>query len=307
MMIKTPKQVLIIGGSGFIGTKLADALLERGSHVVIADLVPPRVIDPRVIFHKVNFIEDTIDPSIFEGCDAVINLAGAPISKRWTREYKKVMYASRIMTTRKIVALLGQLETKPHVLVNASASGFYGDCKEVLLSEDHVCGADFLAELCRDWEAEALKAESFGVRVVCVRTANVLGPGGLLTTLTPLFKKGLGGYFGSGAQRMPWIHWRDIVRVYLFALDREIAGPVNVGAGNTPTQKELFRALQKSIHAPFLWRIPYFVARIVIGEFAEALVGSQNTDSQKLRDAGFVHEFSNSDQALDDIVRASSS
>ena len=304
-MIKAPKQVLIVGGSGFIGTKLTEALLQAGTHVVTADIVAPRVQDSRVSYFPVNFANDSIDLHIIEGCDAVINLAGAPISKRWTRGYKKVMYESRIATTRKLVASIGQLETKPKVLVNASASGFYGDCKEAVLREDHECGTDFLAELCRDWETEALKAESFGVRVVCVRTANVLGPGGLLTTLTPLFKKGLGGYFGNGAQRMPWIHWKDIVRVYIFALEAEISGPVNVGAGNTPTQKELFRALQKSIHAPFLWRIPYFIARIVIGEFAQALVGSQNTDSHKLRDAGFVHEFSNTDQALDDIVRAS--
>ena len=297
------RKILIVGGSGFIGTKLTEALLENGHSVVIADVVPPRTTDSRVIFHAVNFVSDTVDASIMNGCDAVINLAGAPISKRWTRAYKQVMHESRVATTRNLVRAIERLEIKPQVLVNASASGFYGDCKEALLREDHACGTDFLASLCRDWEVEALKAESFGVRVVCVRTANVLGAGGLLTTLTPLFKKGLGGYFGNGSQHMPWIHWKDIVRVYLFALESSLTGPVNVGAGDTPTQKELFRALQKSLHAPFLWRIPYFVARIVIGEFAGALVGSQNTNSQKLHDAGFVHEFTDMNSALCDILQ----
>ncbi|MEN9622211.1 MAG: hypothetical protein RLZZ67_645 [Candidatus Parcubacteria bacterium] len=294
-------KVIIIGGSGFIGTKITEALLVRNYAVVVIDLNAPRVLDERVRFIKHNFATESATPEITEalnGAHGVINLAGASIGKRWSPAYKEVIYDSRIRTTRALVQVLAGLATKPGVLVNASAVGYYGDRKDEMLTEESTAGQDFLARLCVDWESAANEAQGAGIRVACIRTANVLGPGGLLASLEPIFKKGLGGYFGSGRQSMPWIHWKDIVGIYLFALENPVSGSYNVGAGKTVSQKELFTAFAYEIDAKFVWRIPYVFARIAFAEFADTLIASHNTDSTKLRQAGYVYQFSDIKTAL---------
>jgi uncharacterized protein (TIGR01777 family) len=296
------KKVVIVGGSGFIGSKLTEALLQKGCSVLIIDLVPPRVVDTRLSFLKLNLATADLDPSAIDGCYGIINLAGATIGKRWNEAYKKLIYDSRIATTHSIVKAIGQTNIKPKVLVNASAAGYYGDQKEELLGEDHTPGKDFLAHVCVDWEDEARKAEADGLRVALIRTANVLGPGGLLASLEPLFKKGLGGYFGSGEQRMSWIHWKDIVGIYMFALEHEnVRGAYNVGAGKTLSQKTLFKKFAAAIHAPFVWPVPRFAAKLALGDFGDALIDSQNTTSEKIIGAGYVYAIDDVDQALIDI------
>ena len=321
------KNIAIIGGSGFIGSKLTEALLQRGYSITIIDLVPPRTTaatatasavaatgsgsgateNDRISFKKINLanaggaaaMAESIDPQLLSGFYGVVNLAGITIGKRWDEAYKKSIYDSRIATTKAIVKYLALAEIKPHVVVNASAAGYYGDQKEENLSEDHQPGEDFLAHVCVDWEAAAKEAKSLGIRVALIRTAHVIGPGGLLAALQPLFKWGLGGYFGSGKQYMPWIHWSDIVGIYMYALENaHVEGPYNVGAGTPISQKTLFKAFAKSIHAPIAWRIPRFVARLVLGEFADALIDSQHTSSQKIIDAGYVYRITDIEKAL---------
>lgn len=289
---------MIIGGSGFIGTKLAEELLKNSYEVVILDLVPPKISHERLSFSKVNVAVQPIDPELFSGVYGVINLAGATIGKRWNDAYQKLIYDSRIQTTKHIVDTLSGLQEKPVVLVSASAVGYYGDQRDVVLKEDHAPGKDFLAKLCVDWELEAKKAELLGVRVVCIRTAHVLGPGGLLSTLEPIFKWGIGGYFGNGAQYMPWIHYRDVVGIYQFVLERELRGSFNVGAGNTITQKQLFKSFAHAIHRVCIFRIPLFVARLILGAFADSLVTSQRTDSSVITHAGYQYQFDDIDIAL---------
>jgi NAD dependent epimerase/dehydratase family enzyme len=138
----------------------------------------------------------------------------------------------------------------------------------------------------------------------------VLGAGGILASMTPVFKRGLGGYFGNGTQYMPWIHWKDVVGVYIFMIENNIEngvrGAYNVGAGQTITQKELFQAFATAIHAPlapFVWRIPLFVARIVLGEFAKSLVVSANTSSEQIKNVGYKYEIENIQEALADIYK----
>lgn len=295
------KMIVIVGGSGFIGTKLSEALLVKGYTVRIIDLVPPRIQHERLVFTKSNIAEGNSSPDLIDGCSAVVNLAGVTIGRRWNASYKEKMYNSRIDTTRALIRLIEKCSKKPEVLVNASAVGYYGNRGDNLLREDSTPGTDFLGKLCVDWEREALQAESFGVRVVRIRTANVLGPGGLLTTLEPLFRRWIGGYFGSGSQYMPWVHWKDIVGIYMYAIEHSINGAFNVGAGKTPTQKELFKAFAHAVHAPVIWPIPYFVARLIFGQFANALVASQNTDSEKIRAAGYVYEFDDISSALREL------
>jgi len=296
--MSTPSHVCIVGGAGFIGTKITEALLARGDRVLVVDVAAPRITHERLTALTHDFSASELQPQKLEGITAVINLAGVSIGKRWSSAYKKKIYDSRILTTRSLVSTISKMLSKPSVFVQASAVGFYGDRDSELLTEESSAGSDFLAGLCVDWEAEARKTESFGIRFVALRTAHVIGPGGLLATLKPIFSKGLGGYFGNGKQYMPWVHWRDIVGMYLFAIDTQIAGVFNTGAGITPSQKELFSAFARSIGSRFLWRIPYFVALIVFGSFARALVSSQNTDSSKIRNAGYVFERPVLDQAL---------
>ena len=298
MTTSPQKKILIVGGSGFIGTKLTELLLERGYSVTVVDLIPPRLVHESLSFVKKNIAAEPAEPALVDGFYGVVNLAGATIGRRWSDEYKKILYTSRIDTTRSLVHALKSAEKKPAVLINASAIGYYGDTGAELLTENHASGTDFLAKLCVDWEAEAIKANECGVRVVLIRTAHVLGKGGLLETLLPLFKKGLGGYFGSGRQYMPWVHWSDVVGIYLFALENNLEGAYNVGAGTTISQAAVFRSFAKIIHAPVVWRIPKFAARLALGEFAGSLVSGQNTSSEKIKSAGYAYQYENINDAL---------
>jgi hypothetical protein len=301
-MTNTPQKVCIVGGSGFIGTKLSEALLKKGYAVTVIDMVPSRLVHEQLSFVQCDTMHSQVDPRAFEGVHAVVNLAGANIGRRWNTAYKQLIRDSRILTTQHVVEAISKTQTRPTVLVSASAVGYYGDRKEEILTEESAPGTDFLAQLCVAWEAEAQKASALGVRVVTIRTANVVGPGGLLATLRPVFMKGLGGYFGSGEQRMPWVHVADIVGIYMYAIEHECSGAYNTGAGETPTQADLFRAYARSINAFRPWHIPGFMAWILFGGFASALLGSQNTVSKKIRDAEYFHQYPALDAALDNAA-----
>ncbi len=305
MHFSSLKKVIVVGGSGFIGTKLTEELLLKGYAVTVVDPVEPKVLHENLTFLKQNLAVQMPEPALFEGVYGVINLAGATIGKRWNRDYKKTLYDSRILTTRSVVQAIAQTITKPTVLVQASAVGYYGNAGDMLLKESSVPGNDFLSTLCIDWEKEALNAESFGTRVSIVRTAHVLGPGGLLSSLEPVFKNGLGGYFGNGKQYMPWIHYTDVVGIYLFLLEQNVSGAVNVSAGKTVSQKTLFTEFAQAIHAPlpFLWRIPHALAFLVLGSFADSLFSSQNTESEKIISAGYLFQFTDIASALIDIYQ----
>lgn len=296
--MSTPSHVCIVGGAGFIGTKITEALLARGDSVIIVDVAAPRITHEHLTAITHDFSVSQLSPEKLNGVTAVINLAGVSIGKRWTARYQKKIYDSRILTTRSLVATIATMAVQPSVFVQASAVGFYGDRGSELLTEDSSAGTDFLSKLCVDWEAEARNIERVGVRFVALRTANVLGPGGLLATLKPIFLKGLGGYFGNGKQYMPWVDWRDIVGMYIFAIDTPISGIFNTGTGETISQKELFSQFARSVGSRFLWRIPYFFASIIFGPFARVLVSSQNTDSTKIGNAGYVFTQPNLTDAL---------
>jgi uncharacterized protein (TIGR01777 family) len=299
------KKIVLVGGSGFIGSKLTEELLLKGYSITVVDLVPPRIVHDHLTFLKLNFAKEVPPVDLFEGVYGVVNLAGATIGKRWNKEYKELIYKSRIDTTKAIVDLMAKTNAKPAVLVNASAVGYYGDRKEELLSENELPGTDFLANVCTDWEREAQKAELFGVRVCMIRTAHVLGPGGILATLEPIFKLGLGGYFGKGDQYMPWIHYKDVVGIYSFALDQQVQGPINVSAGVPVTQKSMFQQFARTIGAPlpFIFRIPKFFAWIVLGDFVSSLYVSQNTDTTKILSLGYRYQFEDLEIALSDLYK----
>lgn len=211
--------------------------------------------------------------------DAVVHLAGENVAGGyWTPRRKERIRASRITGTRTLVEAIKSLEKKPKVLLCASAVGYYGDAGERELTEASPRGTGFLAELCRDWEAEANRAAELGIRVVNLRFGVVLSPrGGALQKMLPAFRFGLGGPLGDGRQFISWISLRDTVRAIAFLMTKpEIEGPVNLTAPNPVRNNELTRALAKALHRPAFLRVPAPILRLLLGELArEMLLCSQ--------------------------------
>ncbi len=282
--------ICITGGSGFIGTQLTKRFIATGHSVVIFDRVPPRETHPSVSFYQVDLVHDPMPP-VLATCDAVIHLSGVSIFGRWTESYKQQIYESRVHSTQALVAYFAAQEKKPQVFVCASAVGWYGSRGDEILDESRLAGSDFLATVCAAWEGEAAKAASLGIRVVSVRTGIVLGKGGgMLGTLLPLFNYGFGGRMGSGNQWFSWIHMDDLITLYMAAvLDDRLRGPVNAVAPHPVRNRELVATLGKVLHRPVWLPAPAWLLRLIVGQFAEAILGSQRVVPKKLEAIHFVY------------------
>lgn len=276
-------KVVIAGASGLIGKALQEALRARGDEVTAL---------PRF----------GTAPWTVEGADAVVNLAGANLSaRRWSPEFKKEILDSRVLTTRALVEAIRGASGKLRVLVNASAVGFYGPHGDEPLDESAPAGTDFLAGVVEAWEAEARKAD---VRSVQLRTGIVLSArGGALAPMLTPFKAFVGGPIGSGKQWFPWIHLADEVGAILWCIDHEVSGPVNLVAPGIVTMKDFARALGRALHRPSALAVPGAALRLLLGEFAEALLSGQRAVPRKLFDAGFRFRFTDVDAALADLLR----
>jgi uncharacterized protein (TIGR01777 family) len=241
----------------------------------------------------------------FEGCDAVINLAGESIAGRWTAPKKQLIRDSRVLGTKNLVNAFAQLSSRPKVLISASAIGYYGDRGEETLTEDAAPGSDFLAQVCRDWENEALKAESLGMRVVRLRIGLVLGRGGgTLQALLPLFRVGLGGPLGSGRQWWSWIHRDDLCRLIVQILANEsISGPVNATAPQPVRQKEFAQVLGRVLRRPAFLPTPAFALKIALGEFADGILASQRVLPRRAQEMGYRFQFEELEGALREILQ----
>ncbi len=244
----------------------------------------------------------------FEGVDVVFHLAGDPVAEgRWTKAKKADIRDSRVVGTRNLVAGLRDLSVKPRVLISGSEVGYYGDRGDDELDERSPAGSDFLASVCVEWECEALAARELGIRVVCLRSGVVLGPGGgaLAKMLTP-FKMGMGGALGSGNQYMPWVHIDDLVELMLFAAGNEsVAGPLNGVAPNPVTNREFTKTLGRVLGRPTVMpAVPAFVLRTLVGDMAEMLLGSQRVVPRAALAAGFAFRFPDLEPALRDVLKA---
>jgi len=241
----------------------------------------------------------------FEGCDAVINLAGESIAGRWTAPKKQLIRDSRVLGTKNLVNALAQLGSRPKVLISASAIGYYGDRGEETLTEDAAPGSDFLAQVCRDWENEALKAESLGMRVVRLRIGLVLGRGGgTLQALLPLFRVGLGGPLGSGRQWWSWIHRDDLCRLIVQILANEnVSGPINATAPQPVRQKEFAQVLGRVLRRPAFLPTPAFALKIALGEFADGILASQRALPRRAQEMGYRFQFEELEGALREILQ----
>ncbi|MGC2673988.1 MAG: TIGR01777 family oxidoreductase, partial [Candidatus Acidiferrum sp.] len=225
------------------------------------------------------------------GADAVVNLAGASIAGgRWTIERKAELRSSRIDTTRALVTALAKMNARPRVLVSASATGFYGNRGEELLTEDSSPGNDFLSNLAEEWEAEALKAEALAIRVVLARFGIILArDGGALPKIVLPFRFFAGGKIGTGKQWMSWIALDDVIEILRLALERgEIRGPINVVSPQPVQNAEFTKTLATAMRRPALFPAPAFALRLALGEMADALLlSSQRVLPQKLQNLGY--------------------
>jgi uncharacterized protein (TIGR01777 family) len=236
-----------------------------------------------------------------DGADAVINLAGEPIAgKRWSPRQKLILRSSRIDPTQSLVEAIGKSKVKPKTLISASAVGYYGPHGDERLNEDSKPGDDFLSRLCVDWESEARKAESLGVRVCLLRTGIVLAKGaGALRKMVPPFKLFAGGPLGSGLQWMPWIHIDDEVGLIEFLLDRSDArGPFNGTAPNPVTMAEFSQALGRALNRPSWASVPPSVLALMLGEMADMLLTGQRAMPDAALKLGFQFKYPHLADAL---------
>ena len=290
-------KILIAGSTGLVGTALVEALAKDGH--TVCRLVRSQTVS--VSESKAGF-EVAWNPDTGElggaavGADAVVNLAGASIGDgRWTTQKKALLRVSRIDTTRALVTALAKMNARPSVLVSASAIGIYGNRGDEVLTEESKTGPDFLAGLTRDWEAEALKAEALGIRVVLARFGIILArEGGALAKMLLPFKLGAGGRLGSGKQWMSWVTLEDVVGTIRLALEKnQVRGAINVVAPGAVQNAEFTKVLAKALHRPALFPAPAFALRLMLGEMADALLlSSQRVVPQRLEQLAyrFLHQ-----------------
>jgi len=299
---------IIAGGSGFIGRELVGRLHEAGDEVVLLSRNPSPTrqhIPSSVIVEQWDGVRAGSWTARLDGAAAVINLAGEPMGeRRWSRRQKELIRDSRMNATRAIVEGIASATVKPEVLVNASAVGYYGDVPDDEVTEEYPPGSGLLAEVCRGWEAEALRARRMGVRVVLLRTSIALGDGGALARMLMPFRFFVGGPLGSGRQWFPWIHRDDVVSAIEFGLrERSLEGPVNLAAPEPVRMADFCRTLGRVLHRPSWLPVPAIALKLLLGEMSAMVLTGQKVVPRKLLVAGFHFRFSRLETALQDIVR----
>ena len=301
-------KVVMTGATGFIGTSLAEALLKRGDELIILTRSPQFKApnQPKLRYVAWNPRDETSIITEIDGSDAVINLAGEPIvGKRWTPKQKEKILESRVHATQIVANSIKRTARRPKVLINASAIGYYGSHGSESLAEDARPGSGFLADVCKAWEAHAIRVEDFDVRVVWLRIGVVLGQGGgALKMMVPPFKMGFGGWLGSGNQWMSWIHLDDLLRLIVFCLENQSArGAINAVAPQPVTNKVFSLVLAQVLRRPCFLPVPAFALRVLLGEMSEMLLTGQRVIPKKAQDFGFSFRYAEIRHALEAILR----
>jgi uncharacterized protein (TIGR01777 family) len=290
--------VAITGSSGLIGKPLKTTLREAGHRPIGLVRRPARGEDEI----QYDPAAGQLDAASLEGIDAVINLAGAGIGDgRWTDKYKRLILDSRVDTTSLVATTIASLHAKPSVFLSGSAIGLYGDRGTELLSEESSPADTFLADVVKQWEAAAQPAVDAGIRTAFLRTGIVLSQrGGALAKMLPLFKLGVGGRFGNGAQYWSWISINDELKAILHLLDSAISGPVNLTAPNPVTNAEFTKTLARVLRRPALVPVPKFGPSVVLGqELTQALLfDSARVDPAVLNESNYVFDYPGLEVAL---------
>ena len=302
------RQVIVTGATGLIGQKLIERLTKRGDQAIAFVRNPER--DRQRAPGASRYVEWSVSKEsgewrqVLQEADAVVNLAGAPIAERWTDEQKEKIYNSRIAGTRHLVEAMGELDRKPSVLVNGSAVGYYGASTTEVVNELSPSGDDFMARVCSDWEAEALRAEGEGVRVALIRIGIVLSPdGGALAKLLTPFRLFVGGTLGSGDQPWPWVHIDDLLDLILYALDnQQLQGPLLAVAPEQISNWQFSKALGHVLHRPSIFPLPPFILRMMLGEGAVAILSGQRVWPERTLNSGFDFNWKSVEEALRNLV-----
>jgi uncharacterized protein len=297
------QNILITGGTGLIGKLITDELLARGYQVNHLSRKPAD--NPKVKTFLWDIAKGEIDEHCLDDVDTVLHLAGAGIAdKRWTEKRKKEIIESRTKSIGLIYQLIKNKPNQVNTIISASATGYYSDRGDELLNEDSPPNNDFMAQCCVAWESAVDEGRPLGLRILKFRTGVVLYKnGGALPQMAMPVKMGLGAPFGNGRQWIPWIHWQDVVDMYLYGIENiNLSGIYNMVAPNSATNKELTKALAKQLHRP-VWAIkaPAFIFKLLLGEMSIVVLGSTRVSSEKIQNDGFVFKYPELAGALKEI------
>ncbi len=296
-------RTLITGATGLVGSRLVSRV--EGAVVLTRNVERATAKLGDAELHAWDPNRGPPPASALRGVEVIFHLAGEPIAEgRWSEEKKRRIRDSRILGTRNLVAGLAAGQNRPRVLVSASAIGYYGNRGDTELDETAPGGQGFLAELCGEWEREAMAAEALGIRVVRARLGVVGAPdGGALARMLPAFRMGVGGRIGKAKQWKSWVHIDDVVGLLVHASrQEEIHGPVNVVAPTPVTNAELTRALGRAVHRPALLRVPEAALRLAFGEMSQALTDSQRVLPAIAKRSGYAFKHADLGLALEALV-----
>ncbi len=303
------KKILITGATGFIGLNICKELSNRGDLLTVLSRNPEKAQKELPFaneFVKWDYKRPDKWKHHLNSKDGVLHLAGANLfGKRWTKEYKKEIMESRETSTLNLVNAIGEAENKPKVFVCSSAVGFYGDSGDKILTENSPAGNDFTSNVCKRWENAASLVEKYSVRRVSIRTGIVLSRNeGTLQKMIPQFKFFIGGSLGTGHQWFPWIHIKDLVKIFIFALDNDkIFGALNAVSPNPVRMNEFTKELGRILNRPSFFKVPSIILKIALGEFAETILASLKVIPQQLNQNNFNFEFENLRNALEDLLK----
>ncbi|HGF0770469.1 TPA: TIGR01777 family oxidoreductase [Kluyvera georgiana] len=296
-------RILLTGGTGLIGRHLVSRLLTLGHTVCVVTRSPEKA--RQMLDARVEIWPGLQNVSTLDGVDAVVNLAGEPIAdKRWTHAQKQKLCDSRWAITQRISELIQASESPPAVLISGSATGYYGDLGEVVVTEEEPPHNEFTHKLCARWEQIASSAQSDRTRVCLLRTGVVLArDGGILGKMVPPFKLGLGGPIGNGRQYLAWIHIDDMVNGILWLLNNDLRGPFNMVSPYPVRNEQFSHALGQALNRPAFLRVPATAIRLLMGESSVLVLGGQRALPKRLEAAGFTFRWYDLDEALANILR----
>ncbi len=301
-------KLVITGGTGFVGRVLVERLIKDNYSLVllVRNLERARHIFSNKDIDIVPYVatESGSWQGSIDGCDAVINLAGEPISRRWNDQYKQLILESRQLGTRKIVEAIGKAQKKPTLLINASAVGYYGTSQTESFDENSQPGDDFLSQVCQKWEAEAKNVTKIGTRLLILRFGIVLGSGGgALAKMVASFNLFAGGPIGTGNQWMSWIHILDLVELIVFGLEHpEMEGCFNATTTNQVHMREFCSTLGKALNRPCWLPVPGIALELILGEGAVIVLQGQKVLPKRTVESGFTFDYPLLEEALEQIL-----